>query len=280
MKGSTITITFLLFLLLSCDISNKQSKTDNIASDTTQAVLEVTEPEINIPETTLKSTVSITMQDANRQTLALGSGVVIGKGKVITNLHVIANAKYGFINLTDDYQNYYIDGYTAIDKTNDLALLVIRGLNNSDSITISTVSPKIGDKIYAAGNPKGLSGTFSDGIVSSIREFDDKSLIQITAPISPGSSGGSIVNDKAELIGVAVGGIADGQNLNFAIPSSYVTELLKSSKQVTSLNYKSADKPTPNKKVKTDLTESIKIRNLTWSYGYTDNPTYGPLKQF
>jgi S1-C subfamily serine protease len=271
----------LLILTISCDNTIHESKSvDKVTADTVEIIQKPKEKKVNIPEVTLKSTVSITMQDINHQTLALGSGVIIGKGKVITNLHVIANAKYGFINVTSDHQNYYIDGYTAIDKINDLALLAIRDLNNSDSLLISESMPTIGDEIYAAGNPKGLVGTFSDGIVSAIRKFDGKSLIQITAPISPGSSGGPIVNTQAELIGIAVGGITDGQNLNFAIPNSYLIELLHSPQNLTSLNYKRASKPTHNEKVKTDLTKSIKVRNLIWSYGYIQNPTYGPLKQF
>lgn len=86
--------------------------------------------------------------------------------------------------------------------------------------------PEIGEKIYAIGNPKGLSGTISEGIVSGLRSDGESKLIQITAPISPGSSGGPVINNEGEVVGVTVGTIASGQNLNFAIPSSLVRVLI------------------------------------------------------
>jgi hypothetical protein len=76
------------------------------------------------------------------------------------------------------------------------------------------------------GNPHGLEGTFSAGIVSSIRRVDDDALLQITAPISPGSSGGPIVNSKGEVVGIAVASLVEGQNLNFAIASKRLGGLL------------------------------------------------------
>ena len=81
--------------------------------------------------------------------------------------------------------------------------------------------------MFAVGNPQGLEGTFSMGIVSSVRQIEADSLLQVTAPISPGSSGGPILNAEGQVIGVAVATFNGGQNLNFAIPSKYVLELLK-----------------------------------------------------
>ena len=79
--------------------------------------------------------------------------------------------------------------------------------------------------VYVAGNPKGLEGTFSDGIISRISKQKKKRL-QMTAPISSGSSGGPVLNSKGEVIGVAFMTIEGGQNLNFTIPSKYVKTLL------------------------------------------------------
>ena len=84
----------------------------------------------------------------------------------------------------------------------------------------------IGDTIYVAGNPLGLEGTFSQGIVSGIRHGKNGSLIQITAPISPGSSGGPVVDSAGQVVGVATGYFRGGQNLNFAVPSFYVRAAL------------------------------------------------------
>ena len=85
----------------------------------------------------------------------------------------------------------------------------------------------MGDTVFAVGNPQGLEGTFSQGIVSGIRQFDADSLLQITAPISPGSSGGPVVDSEGKVVGVAVATFKGGQNLNFAIPAKYVDELLQ-----------------------------------------------------
>ena len=86
---------------------------------------------------------------------------------------------------------------------------------------------RIGETVYVAGNPRGLEGTFSDGIISSIRKGYTRKRLQMTAPISPGSSGGPVLNANGEVIGVSFMTIDGGQNLNFAIPSRYLKVLLK-----------------------------------------------------
>jgi trypsin-like peptidase len=81
---------------------------------------------------------------------------------------------------------------------------------------------------WQLGNPLGLEGTFSDGIISGIRRDGSRRILQITAPISPGSSGGPILNEKGLVIGIAVATLSEGQNLNFAIPVSDLGPLLSS----------------------------------------------------
>jgi hypothetical protein len=90
---------------------------------------------------------------------------------------------------------------------------------------------QIGEKIYVAGNPLGLEGTVSDGIISSRRDRYTKERLQMTAPISPGSSGGPVLNRKGKVIGVSVATFRalEAQNLNFAIPSNYLKALLNRS---------------------------------------------------
>lgn len=95
---------------------------------------------------------------------------------------------------------------------------------------------QVGATVYAVGNPRGLEGTFSDGIISSIRPVGSDKLIQITAPLSPGSSGGPVLNIKGEVIGVSFSYIQKGQNLNFAIPSNYLNQLLTNPALLKSLH--------------------------------------------
>lgn len=85
---------------------------------------------------------------------------------------------------------------------------------------------KVGEKIFALGNPEGLEGTISEGIISGIRRFGRSQRLQITAPISAGSSGGPVINAKGQLIGVVTSSIVEGQNLNFAVPARSVRKLV------------------------------------------------------
>ena len=182
-----------------------------------------------IAEKALAATVYLEMQDSNGLPLGFGSGFFVRDNLIATNYHVIEGAARGTAKLVGQFSTYTIEGVTATDKTNDLALL---------KVTVSGIKPlplgnssdvKIGETVYVAGNPKGLEGTFSDGIISSRRDPYTKERLQMTAPISPGSSGGPVLNSKGEVIGVSFMTLVGGQNLNFAIPSRYLTELLPES---------------------------------------------------
>ena len=207
-----------------------------------------------IANETLPSTVLLEMKDANGQLHSVGSGFFIGMGEIATNFHVVEGAFEGSAKLFGQSERYDIEGYTAIDVDNDLVILRIQ---NPDQIIIDTLALPLGDSesvhtgdpIYAVGNPEGLEGTISDGIISGIRPRDPSQdlfykRIQITAPISPGSSGGAVLNTKGEVIGVSVQGLPSlkpisshnpqdaryinvAQNLNFAIPSNYLERLLQ-----------------------------------------------------
>ena len=175
----------------------------------------------------LAATVSLEMKDSTGTTLSFGSGFFVKPNQIATNFHVIAGARHGTAKLVGKYTTYNIKGIVATDKENDLAVLKVTAsgvtpLSLGDSDTVN-----IGAKVYVAGNPKGLEGTFSDGLISR-RESYPKKRLQMTAPISPGSSGGPVLNSKGKVIGisVAVHRALDAQNLNFAIPSNYLKALL------------------------------------------------------
>ena len=185
-----------------------------------------------IAEKALAATVYLEMQDKSGKTLGIGSGFFVQPNLIATNYHVIEGAAKGTAKLVGKYTTYDIEGFTATDRDNDLALLKvtasgIKPLALGDSDTV-----QIGETVYVAGNPKGLEGTFSDGIISSRRDKDTKERLQMTAPISPGSSGGPVLNRKGEVIGVSFARhrAIDAENLNFAIPSKYLKALLEQSK--------------------------------------------------
>ena len=182
-----------------------------------------------IAEKALAATVYLEMQDSNGLPLGFGSGFFVRDNLIATNYHVIEGAARGTAKLVGQFSTYTIEGVTATDQTNDLALL---------KVTVSGIKPlplgnssdvKIGATVYVAGNPRGLEGTFSNGIISSRRDKYTKERLQMTAPISPGSSGGPVLNSKGEVIGVSFMTLVGGQNLNFAIPSRYLRELLTES---------------------------------------------------
>ena len=182
-----------------------------------------------IAEEALAATVSLEMKDIKGTVLGFGSGFFVQEDLIATNFHVIEGATKGTAKLVNKLTHYSIEGVLATDKDNDLALLKVSGhgtkplpLGDSDDI-------KIGATVYVAGNPRGLEGTFSIGIISSRRDRDTKERLQMTAPISPGSSGGPVLNQKGEVVGISYMTIKGGQNLNFAIPSNYLKKLLTQS---------------------------------------------------
>lgn len=108
-------------------------------------------------------------------------------------------------------------------------LAVIEGnFSGIPALSLSPKEPSVGDAIWVAGAPKGLQGTLSTGIVSAFRDASYLGFksYQINAAISPGSSGGPVMNENGEIVGVSVASFTEGQALNFAIPSYYVEELL------------------------------------------------------
>ena len=180
----------------------------------------------DIAEKALAATVYLEMQDSNGKILGFGSGFFVKPNLIATNYHVIAGAASGTAKLVGKHNAYEIEGFTATSTYDDLVLLKVSvpginplSLGNSDAV-------KIGETVYVPGNPKGLEGTFSDGIISGRHGGHAQGRIQMTAPISPGSSGGPVLNKKGEVIGVSYMIVEGGQNLNFAIPSLYLKTLL------------------------------------------------------
>ena len=182
-----------------------------------------------IADIALESTVLITMKNTRNESY-FGSGFIIGDGQVATNYHVIEDQLKGSARLVGKSKSYSIVGVVGIDKRNDLAILKVEiegitplPLGDSDAV-------RIGQAIYVAGNPRGHEGTFSNGIISGFDRNGQTKRIQMTAPTSKGSSGGPVLNDKGEVIGVVTGLDDTGQNINFAVPSKQLKLLLNRSK--------------------------------------------------
>ena len=180
-----------------------------------------------IAKKALDSTVLLVMEDINGQPLGVGSGFFVQPNQIATNFHVIEGAAHGTAKRVGQDTVFSIEGLTAIDEDRDLAIVQVsdaqvRSLPLADSDVVA-----VGDTVYVVGNPKGfLEGTFSHGLISAIRQLDARRLFQLTAPISSGNSGGPVLNERGEVVGVAVAQVKDGQNLNFAVPSNYLRSLI------------------------------------------------------
>ncbi len=161
-----------------------------------------------------------------RTPLGLGSGFfATPDGKIVTNFHVIRGASKATV-ITSDHVEHSDVEVIALDRAHDLAVLriaakVARPLPLADS---SLARP--GEHVVAIGNPLGLGNTVSDGLLSAVRTLPHLTILQISAPISPGSSGGPVFDDAGQVIGVSTFLIAGGQNLNFAIPINVAKPML------------------------------------------------------
>jgi len=170
--------------------------------------------------------------DKNGKTIGQGSGFFINeKGDVITNIHVLQGANRAEIKTTNG-KVYLITKILAEDREGDLIQVSVNIPQNvAHPLSVSKAIPDVGERIVVIGSPLGLEKTVSDGIVSAVRDIPAfGKIIQITAPVSPGSSGSPVVNMKGEIIGVTSFQMVEGQNLNFAIPSDRIINL-KSDKE-------------------------------------------------
>jgi len=172
------------------------------------------------------SAVAIETFDSRGEKLSRGSGFFIAVDRVVTNRHVIDNA---FRAEVHSYNGsvYPVRGVIAVDAEGDLALLRVEAPPNQvRPLLLDKTSPQEGESVVVIGNPFGLEGSVTNGIVSAVRDIPTFGrIIQITAPISPGSSGSPVVNMQGQVIGVATLQITGGQSVNFAIPSERISQL-------------------------------------------------------
>lgn len=176
----------------------------------------------------LPSVVVVSTYDSAGRALGFGSGFFVTESVIVTNFHVIEGSSDADVKPVGDSKYYRTAGVVAFDKQRDLVLLKVDNLRRTPLTLSGAVQPQVGEDIYALGNPEGLEGTISPGIISALgtRKLEGEDLIQMTAPISSGSSGGPVVNRNAEVIGIASAFLSKGQNLNFAVPSRYLISIL------------------------------------------------------
>ncbi|HSY21133.1 MAG TPA: trypsin-like peptidase domain-containing protein [Polyangiaceae bacterium] len=159
---------------------------------------------------------------------SLGTGFLVkSDGWIATNMHVVVGGPKVRVTLRDSRELDVVEVLAASPEY-DLALLRVEAhglpalaLGDSDAM-------RPGDPVVAIGNPLGLEDTVSNGLVSARRKVDGGAeVLQISAPIAPGSSGGPIFNEKGEVIGIATAIVQGGQNINFGVPARYLAPMIK-----------------------------------------------------
>lgn len=225
-------IQILIFLSIICSLTSCLDEVEWAIDDTDEPTIisdgpDVTEKpieDLDIPNLLKSSCVIITTETG------LGSGAFVKNDLVVTNHHVI----------WDDYTNQLCVDITIknqkgetssaevvkYDYQNDLAILKLNNKIANKVLEINSERPIIGSDLWVSGAPLGLEGTLSRGIVSNIQKSLDGLLIQHSANITSGSSGGPVVNLSGSLIGVSVGGLGEA-NLNFAVPAKFIKSMLE-----------------------------------------------------
>lgn len=166
----------------------------------------------------------VSTSDASGQTLATGSSVVTAPGTLVTNCHVLKGA--ASLKVTQGTQSYQARLVHA-DAERDLCEIAVPEIKVTPA-KLASEPARIGQRIYTIGSPRGFDATLSDGLVSGLRRDPAGQLvyIQISAPISPGSSGGGLFDESGRLLGITSAGVAGvAQNLNFARPASQIPEI-------------------------------------------------------
>lgn len=188
----------------------------------------------DIYEKNSQAVVVVVTYDKNGNLLSQGSGCQLNEeGLVVTNFHVMKGAFSASLIFSDNSE-FKVNYVYAYDKQHDLAFLKHYGKRKDHVRLSSSDDVRVGDVCYTIGTPKGFQNTISNGLISNILKDKSEYVFQISNAISPGSSGGGLFNDDGELIGITFATFLDGQNINFAMPSKYLSELLlKPFKQTT-----------------------------------------------
>lgn len=170
----------------------------------------------------------LVLQDEDGKTTGAGTGFLVSSdGLLVTNQHVVAEA-HTIIAKAENGGLFPVTKIVATDLRNDLALLQLNAKNLPYLTLAPDGSAEAGTRIAIIGSPLGLEGTLTEGIVSARRQLPKppRDVLQISAPISQGSSGSPVLDSQGRVIGVASFLLQDGQALNFASPSEKLRRLL------------------------------------------------------
>ena len=207
--------------------------------------------------------------DTDEKRRSQGSGVVVAPQRVVTNCHVIQGAN--FIYLRKENVIYVAKRVEHADASRDLCQLEVPNLNAPTVELGAAKDLKVGQKVFALGNPKGWEVSLSDGLVSALRGPDGKEqFIQTTAPISAGSSGGGLFDEEARLVGITTFIARGAQNLNFAVPAEWVREIPERIKAAEEKKQQQVAAVSGAGAAYRPASDKLPPVGATWKYRYTD----------
>ncbi|MCM1044257.1 MAG: trypsin-like peptidase domain-containing protein [Candidatus Gastranaerophilales bacterium] len=174
------------------------------------------------------SVVMIAIHNERGDIIGSGSGIMIGRdGYILTNNHVARGGRFYSVRIENDDNMYKTEDIIKYNSLLDLAVIRIDRTLQPLPIYRGGKPLVRGQKVVAIGSPLGLFNSVSDGIISGFRRVNDVDMIQFTAPISHGSSGGAVLNMYGEVIGVSTAGFDEGQNINLAVGYEFINTFIK-----------------------------------------------------
>jgi S1-C subfamily serine protease len=230
----------------------------------------------DIARRTFPSVVLLSMSDASGQVVSIGSGFFVLPDVVATSLHVIEGMTQGYAKRVGDETHYPVAGTVARDEQHDLALVKIAGARSTPLRLGDPEALSVGDRVFTVGSPRGYEGTFSEGIVSGIRPSGVTRLLQISSPIARGSSGGPVVNARGDVVGVAAALVEGEQNLNFALPISYLHPLLRRVQPVIELGSIRSGIRYAGTEVSIASSSGVRVSEAILTGGHLSFPSYQP----
>ena len=240
-----------LFLLLALLISGVHSAQGQTKSQS---------PASLIYEHCHSSVVVVFTLDKDNKLLGQGSGFIIAPNRVVTNHHVLAGAT-GAAVLFADGGTEVVEGFLADNQTRDIAIVAVKTGNRMPLKLGDELALKQGDEVFAIGAPRGLDLSITNGIVSGFRTIQDQFLLQSTAAIAPGSSGGPLFDSDGKVIGVTTSLLNDSPGIYFSVGIGDVTRIMRSAStlvlSISSIPGDGKDEPAGTAKKDTLETDSI-----------------------
>lgn len=223
------------------------------------------------------SVVVIVASDKSGQREALGSGFIVSRGRIATNHHVVEGMNEAYVVFSDGDVKP-VSKVVVDSAQQDLIILAVETEKRSALMFGDELSLQQGDSVYALGAPKGLELSFTNGIVSSFRKSNAQFLIQTTAPIAPGSSGGPLFDSTGRVVGVTTSLVSDAPGIYFSVGIGDVKRLLRTpqlnllsfdewAKQQANDRYPGTSTPTAPSDSQHSLSNKLSVQELTYLMG-------------